>query len=39
MRIIRKLFTRLLLLVLAAAGDVCRLVGAGSYTEGRAGRG
>ena len=36
MRIIRKLFTRLLLLVLAAAVAVCCLVGAGGYRMYRA---
>lgn len=36
MRIIRKLFTRLLLLVLAAAVTVCCLVGAGGYRMYRA---
>lgn len=36
MRIIRKLFTRLLLLVLAAAVAVCCLVGAGGYQMYRA---
>ena len=38
MRIIRKLFTRLLLLVLAAAVAVCCLVGAGLMTIVAAGR-